>query len=184
MYTFVNGNNNNRILIDKTTGELVREVSFEQREKELDYEEALNKKLNIEKNKSHFDSFSQVNRENYLLSLSMCDKSATTVFLFFLNFMNKMNEVSIELDTLASALGVSKSTVRRGIEVLKKYKYIISIRSGNDMTYIVNPNIAWRNHGYLAEKCRFNGMTKPILPIQMSGLKKLYSSKQKLKIKK
>ncbi len=139
-------------------------ISFEERKQQLIKEKEYEKELNKRKHKSPFSLYCQVNYNQHLFSLCAANPSACTLFLFLLNCIDRKNCVMISYDTIQKVLGVSKSTVTRNIQYLKKYKYIAIIKQGTSNLYVINPYIAWRNGVDKLKTCPFPNLEKPILP--------------------
>lgn len=61
--------------------------------------------------------------------------------------MNKTNAVVMSQATMASILGYSPATIKRGIAMLKSERWIQTVNIGTANGYIINSKVFWRDHG-------------------------------------
>ena len=168
---------------NQITHEFEHRVSFEEREIELERESKRQENEYKESKKSPYNSFTQLNKETYLMALVNINPTASVFFLFFLYKMNKFNEITIKQKTLEDVLNISHATLYRALKYLEETKYICVKRDESVNTYIVNPYIAWNNYGNRISYCRFEKLERPKIEQPFKDIGRLYNYKGILKLK-
>jgi hypothetical protein len=114
------------------------------------------KKLNHEKSRINYetgeieevnDNFVQLYLDNLDLIVKMTSEnpSSVKVFIWLLKHMDKRNALVVSQQALAEATKMSRTTVYRATEYLKKEKALKVFKSGNTNIYAVNAQIAWKS---------------------------------------
>jgi len=122
----------------------------------LQYCIAYMKQLNHEKNKINYetgeieevnDNFVQLYLDNLDLIVKMTSEnpSSVKVFIWLLKHMDKRNALVVSQQALAEATKMSRTTIYRATEYLKKEKAVKVFKSGNTNIYAVNAQIAWKS---------------------------------------
>lgn len=156
-------------------------TSFKTRAAELKAEEEAAKKQEEREKKSPFSNFAQLNLDKmeYLISLSSKSRSAWSLLLFMFRYMNEMNVMSCPQTVFMECLGMSRTTVSKGLGVLMKHGFIHVERNGGFGTYYVNQELVWKTYGNRVQYCEFPTETRLTMPGE-GGVRK----KPKLKRKK
>lgn len=133
------------------------EESFETRERLLAQQKREEEEALKNARKSPFRAFYQVNKEHsedmqWLLKES---PQAFKILLFLFDHMDKYNAVMCSYAVLQEALGISSSTVKRAIHILKKHGFIYIYKSGTSNVYVTNPSLAWNSWGNNVKYCEF-----------------------------
>ena len=123
-------------------------ISFEERQIELEKieeKEEKQRQLNerLRKN-SPFSNFYQFNRDfsKQMIWLAGKNAKAHQILLFLLDQMDSYNALMCSYKVIQEALGISESTAKRGIKLLKEHGFIGVYRSGSSNIYAVNKNLA------------------------------------------
>lgn len=124
-------------------------MTFEERQAQLDKEAADEQNRQKHKKDSPFSNFYQFNREysKEMIWLAGAHPKANAILLFLLDQMDDYNAVMCSYDVMQEALGMSLSTVRRSVKVLKECGFIAIYKSGNSNIYAVNKVLAWSSWG-------------------------------------
>lgn len=138
--------------VDKNTGEVTEhqaDVTFEQRQAELD---AMQEKENVARErerKSPFSNFAQLNLDqtHALIQLTRKSPRAAEIFLFIVQTMDNCNALVCSYKVFEEALGMSSATVTRAIKVLKNSKFIDIKKTGTGNIYLINKELVWKSWG-------------------------------------
>ncbi len=130
------------------------EVSFEERQRQLDEEE---RKEQEKARKSPFTRFYQVNKDTsiYLRKIAKESPKALEVLFFVFDHMDKYNAVVCSYKVLQEALGISSATITRAVKYLKDNGFISVYKTGTSNVYIANPNLVWNSWGNNVKYCEF-----------------------------
>lgn len=134
-----------------------RQMSFEERAKQLQkIEEHENKQREREK-KSRYKDFAQLNKQNviHLIKAAQVNPTALAVLLFFIEHMDKMNAIICSYKVLQEQLDMSQATVARSVKYLKDTGFIHIYKSGSANVYVINDNLVWTNTGDKVKYCQF-----------------------------
>lgn len=135
----------------------INEVSFEQREKELQEEKQKEEQEEKEKHKSPFKRFYQINKDNseYLRSCLKENPKALEMLLFIFDHMDKYNAVVCSYKVFQEALEMSKATIQRAIKYLKDNGFLYIYKTGTSNVYVVNKELVWNSWGKNIQYCEF-----------------------------
>lgn len=124
-------------------------ISFEDRKKDLIYNEKKEKEKREKEKKSPYKNFIQFNKASYKAEDQLLEKSSTAyrVFKFLVQNMDNYNAVMCSHTVLEENLNISNSTVKRAIKLLKSEKFIDIYKSGTSNVYCINKNIVWSSWG-------------------------------------
>lgn len=125
------------------------EVSFEERQKELENQRNYEEKDSERKKKSPYKEFVQVNKATYKAEDWLMSKSpvAYRIFRFLANNMDGYNAVVCSYQVLQEQFDVSKETIRKSIKLLKDKQYIDIYKSGSSNVYAINKEMYWNSWG-------------------------------------
>lgn len=136
-------------VIDKPNILNTNQISFEERQKQLENEE--NKEyLEQEKiKKGPYSNFVQVNRDMYKAEDWLMKNSpvAYRIFRFLVNNMDAYNAVICSYQVIMEALEIGQATVARAIKLLKDRQYIEIYKTGTSNVYSINKNLVWSSWG-------------------------------------
>lgn len=71
--------------------------------------------------------------------------AAFTVLMTLVKQMNKVNSVMISNESLERICGISNSTVKRAIKILREQQWIDVLKVGTSNVYRVNSNVFWQD---------------------------------------
>ncbi len=132
------------------------EISFEERNRQLQPLIAQEKRKGRE---SVYKEFAQLNMEGSLNEKVMNKlfdfPAAGKIFFFIANHMDGYNALIASYAVFQEALGLSNSTVTRGIKYLKDNGFIYIKKSGATNVYLLNPEIMWKSWGNNMKYCEF-----------------------------
>lgn len=133
----------------KQTATTPNNISFYEREKELD-EILLQQEEKIKKSKnSPFTRWTQFNNERTKewIWLMLNYPKASAILLFLVDQMDHYNAVMCSYQVLQEVFNTSQSTVTRSIKILKDNGFIAVIKSGTSNIYAINDDIYWKSYG-------------------------------------
>ncbi|GAA0226407.1 replication/maintenance protein RepL [Metaclostridioides mangenotii] len=124
-------------------------VSFNEREKQLNFESKLEEDVRKREKKSPYKNFLQVNKDYYKAEDWLMAKSpiAYRIFKFLTNNMDEYNAVICSQTVLSENFDVSRATVARAIKLLKEKGYIAVLKSGTSNVYALNDKLVWNSWG-------------------------------------
>lgn len=133
------------------------EVSFEQRARDLAYQDREEQKAAANARKSPFTRFYQVNKDNseYLRSCLKENPKALELLFFIFDHMDKYNAVICSYQVFQEALGMSSRTVSRCVKYLKDNGFLYVYKSGSSNVYVANKDLVWNSWGNNVEYCEF-----------------------------
>lgn len=79
------------------------------------------------------------------VSLANHAPAAFTVLMTLVKQMNKANSVMISNESLERICGVSNSTIKRAIKILREQQWIDVLKVGTSNVYRVNSNVFWQD---------------------------------------
>jgi hypothetical protein len=79
------------------------------------------------------------------VSLANHAPAAFTVLMTLVKQMNKANSVMISNESLERICGVSTSTIKRAIKILREQQWIDVLKVGTSNVYRVNSNVFWQD---------------------------------------
>ena len=145
------------MLVGKNNNILNSEISFEQRQKQLEQDEKKEQeRLKREKN-SPFSRWTQYNNEHTreLMWLTLKHPKAHAILLFLVDQMDTYNAVMCSYQVLQEVLEVSSETIRKNIKILKDNGFIAILKSGASNVYAINDTIYWKSWGNRKQYSKF-----------------------------
>ena len=146
----------NQITVCANPNRVKGEISFEEREKQL---AILSKQEQRKGRESAYKEFAQLNMEGRLNEKVMNKlfdfPAAGKIFFFIANHMDGYNALIASYSVFAEALGLSNSTVTRGIKYLRENGFIYIKKSGTANVYLLNPEIMWKSWSNNMKYCEF-----------------------------
>jgi DNA-binding transcriptional ArsR family regulator len=133
------------------------EVSFEQRQAELDAMDAKEQEQQERAKKSPFARFYQVNKDNshFLRECLDANPTALKVLIFIFEHMDKYNAVICSYAVFQEVLGLSQATIARAIKYLKNNGFLYVYKSGTSNVYVANKDLVWTSWGSNVKYCEF-----------------------------
>lgn len=124
-------------------------MTFEERERELEKQAEDEKRARKKMKDSPFSNFYQFNREHSkeMIWLATKHPKANGILLFLLDQMDSYNAVMCSYKVFQESLGMGQATVARSIKTLKDAGFIDIYKSGSSNIYAVNKNLAWSSWG-------------------------------------
>jgi len=138
--------------VDNETGEVTEhraDATFEQRQAELDANQAREEDEREREKRSPFTHFAQLNLDqtHALIQLTRKSPRAAEIFLFIIKAMDNYNALVCSYKVFEEALGMSSATVTRAIKVLKDSKFIDIKKTGTGNIYLINKELVWKSWG-------------------------------------
>ena len=138
--------------VDNETGEVTEhraDATFEQRQAELDANQAREEDEREREKRSPFTNFAQLNLDqtHALIQLTRKSPRAAEIFLFIIKAMDNYNALVCSYKVFEEALGMSSATVTRAIKVLKDSKFIDIKKTGTGNIYLINKELVWKSWG-------------------------------------
>ena len=145
------------IIVKKNPNLAKNEISFEQRQKELEAITAAEEKTRENAHKSPFTRFYQVNKDHSSDMQWLLDKNpqAFKILLFLLEHMDKLNAVMCSYQVIQEALNIGRTTASTAIKLLKEHGFLYVYKSGTSNVYVVNNDLAWSSWGSNVQYCEF-----------------------------
>lgn len=124
-------------------------VSFDEREEELKRQAELEELARKKAKNSPYSNFYQFNRDysKEMIYLAGKHPKAHQILLFLLDQMDNYNAVMCSYKVFQEALGMSDSTAKRAVKILKENNFIKIYKSGSANIYAVNKKLAWGSWG-------------------------------------
>lgn len=135
----------------------MNEISFEQRQRDLEEQEKRDKDRLKRERKSPFSNFYQVNKDKseYLTSCLRENPKALQLLFFIFDHMDKYNAVMCSYKVFQESLGIGQATVARCVKYLKEHGFIYVYKSGTSNVYVANKKLVWNSWGNNYEYCEF-----------------------------
>lgn len=139
-------------------GEMVADCTFEQRQAELEAEQAREQRIIQNERKSPYRRFIQMNCDDigYLAKLNKVNPPALSILLFILDHMDGTNALICSYAVFEEALEYSRAAVAKGIKFLKDNNFIRTAKTGNAVVYYLNTEIGWKSWGTGYQYAEFN----------------------------
>ena len=124
-------------------------VSFEERKKELQIIDALEKNKRKKEKNSPFIRWTQFNNEHTkeLMLLAIKYPKAHAILYFLVDQMDNYNACVCSSKVLEEVLGISRQTVFKNIKLLKDLGFLAVFKSGNANVYVINDEVYWKSWG-------------------------------------
>jgi len=124
-------------------------MTFDERERDLKKVEEQKAEIKKREGSSPYKRFAQYNLEQTaaLMWLTKYHPNAMLILFFITDQMDKKNALSCTNGVIAEAVGVSKITVIRNVQVLKDNGFIKVLKNGTANVYHVNSKLYWKNKG-------------------------------------
>ncbi len=132
-------------------------LSFEEREIDLEMQKkAEEKALKREKN-SPFSRWTQFNNEHTkeLMMLAIKYPKAHAILYFLVDQMDSYNACICSANVMSEVLGVSRQTISKNVQLLKKLGFIAVLKSGNTNVYTINDKVYWKSWGNKRQYSKF-----------------------------
>lgn len=134
------------------------DVTFEQRERDLQLREECEKRSREREKKSAYSNFAQQNIEMTEALLRIADSPlATKIYFLIVKKMNTKNALVASYQFFMDYFDTSKSSVRRAIQLLETENILQIKRSGGASVYLLNPEVVWKGRGNQVQYCEFEG---------------------------
>ena len=132
-------------------------ISFEQRNRDLQEQERLELEQVKRARKSPFVNFYQVNKDNstYLRSCLKENPKALELLFFIFDHMDKYNAVVCSYRVFQEHLGMAQATIARSIKYLKDNGFLYVYKTGTANVYVANKELVWNSWGSNYEYCEF-----------------------------
>lgn len=132
-------------------------MTFDERQADLDHQEAVEKEAREREKKSAYKSFVQLNNvhQKDLRALARKNVNAFMIFSFFMEHMNGYNAVMCSYKVIQEALGIKRTTASNAIKLLAERGFIHIKRTGGSNVYILNDDLVWKSWGKNMQYCEF-----------------------------
>ena len=156
------------------------QISFEERELQLKEQEKREAEARKREKQSPYKEFAQLNlservNEKVMYELSE-NPAASKLFWFISNHMDGYNALIASYKIFEEALGMSESTITRGIRKLKAMGLLYVKKSGSSNVYLMNPNVIWKSWGNNMKYCEFPAKIMLSLTEQCPDAKEIFSN--------
>lgn len=132
-------------------------VTFEEREKQLEKEqEAEKEELKRAKN-SPFSRWTQFNNEHTkeLMWLALKHPKAHAMLYFLVDQMDEYNAVMCSYEVLQEVLNIGRTTASMSVKILKDNGFIAVLKSGTSNIYAINDSVYWKSWGNNKQYSKF-----------------------------
>ena len=131
--------------------------SFQERRGELSIQDELEDEALRRDRKSAYKRFAQINidTQSHYRSLLKENPNAGIVLSFIIENMGPYNSLICSTTVMVEALGISRSSVIRAVNTLKKRGYIYVMKSSTTNVYVLNYDFAWKSWGNNMRYCKF-----------------------------
>ena len=147
------------VIVTENPNHLKGEISFEERQKQLDEQTAREELEQKKMRNSPYNEFAQFNIESAINVNIMYDlaksPAASQLFWFITKNMDGYNALIASYKVFEEALNLSESTVMRGIKKLKEMGILHIKKSGSTNVYMLNPKVVWKSWGNNMKYCKF-----------------------------
>lgn len=125
------------------------DMTFEQRQRDLQVIEQAEKRQRKEDKNSPYDNFAQMNLEHSKdwRLLSRQNHVAAEILWFLIEHSDRYNALVCSSKILEEALNYSRVTIFRAVNFLKDTGFIDVKKSGNTNVFLINSEIAWKSWG-------------------------------------
>lgn len=146
------------MLVTNETKPMQNQLSFSDREKELQEIAKVQREAEEALRKSPFSHWMQLNLNmgKELRWLMRTNPKAYIVLQFMFEQMDGYNALIASYQVFQEALNMSSATVARAIKVLKEHNFVQVLKSGTSNVYTVNKTIAWKSWGNNYKYCDFD----------------------------
>lgn len=134
-------------IVDKETGEILKESTAQNTVDMIDFSERL-KNQEKKENSSPFTKWTQLNNEHTkdLMTLAVKYPRAHAVLYFLVDQMDNQNAIIVSINALSELMQVSRQTISNSIKILKDTNFIDVHKSGSSNVYSVNNSVFWKSH--------------------------------------
>ena len=125
------------------------DMTFEQRQRDLQTAEEVEKRKQKEAKDSPYKDFTQFNLEHTedWIALTKKNHISTEILMFLMKNSDKYNALVCSVAVLSEALGYGKTSISNAIGVLKRSGFVDIKKSGNTNVFLINKEIAWKSWG-------------------------------------
>lgn len=126
------------------------DVSFEARQRDIAEQERLEEETRElrKKNKSKNWDQHELKYDAYIDYLMKKYPNAARLYTCIRQFMDRSNALVCSQKFFEEYLGVSQSTVKRSIKLLKDLNYVRIAKTGSSNIYYLNPDIDWKGYDH------------------------------------
>jgi hypothetical protein len=138
------------VIIDNDEKRKIRKREIEEEKKQRE---------EIEKNSKKNKNFVMIYRDHMPEMRWLIGKSgiSANIFNFIIEHMDYKNALMCSYAVFVDYFGVSISTVKRAIKLLKDSGFVDILKSGTSNVYIVNYQVAWTAYENQKKYCKFEG---------------------------
>lgn len=124
-------------------------VTFEEREAQLQAQEAAEAEARKREKQSPFSRWTQFNNEHTkeLMTLAIKYPKAHAILYFLVDQMDNYNACMCSTTVMEEVLGCSRQTISKNIKVLKDLGFLAVLKSGNANVYTINDKVYWKSWG-------------------------------------
>jgi hypothetical protein len=131
--------------------------SFKEREAELKAMAMIEENSFKRARQSAYSAWVQLNIDSTeeLIWLATHHPHAQALLLFLFRHMDKYNAVMCSYKVMEEYFSLSRSTLHRAVEVLKRYGFVHILKSGSSNIYVISPDIVWSSWSNNRKYCKF-----------------------------
>lgn len=146
------------IVVTENPNHLKSEISFEERQQQLDEQTAREELEQKKVRNSPYKDFCQTNNKYNTVRAKLILKNApaAAIFQFLSGHIDHYNAVVCSYTVIQEALSISRASIQRGIAYLKENGYITVAKSGTTNVYVLNPQLVWNSWGTNYKYCEFD----------------------------
>lgn len=138
--------------IDRATGEVIEvhnDLTFEQREADLEKAEKAQQRALKNKKESPFDNFTQMNLKHAddWIALSKKSHIAAEILWFLIKNCDRNNAVVCSSKVLEEALNYDRASIFRALKILKESQFVNIKKSGSSNVFLINRELTWKSWG-------------------------------------
>jgi len=133
-------------------------MTFDERADQLAAMDKAEKAAEKREKQSNYKRWAQYNLEQTkrMIELQLNQPRAAAILSFLVDQMDVYNAVICSNEALQDLLGISESTVKRAIKVLKDGQFLTVLKSGKSNVYAINDTIYWKSWGKNIRYSKFN----------------------------
>lgn len=147
------------VIVKENPNHLKGEISFEERQQQIDKEELANEQKIKRKRYSAYKEFAQMNLSETMNEEVMYElgdsPAAMKIFWFIVNHMDNYNALIASYKVFEERFGMSESTITRALRKLKAMGLLYISKSGSANVYTLNPDFVWKSWSTNKQYCEF-----------------------------
>ena len=138
--------------IDKNTGEVIEvrnDLTFKQRENDLEKAEKAQQRALKEDKASAYNDFAQMNLKHAddWIALSKKSHIAVEILWFLIKNCDRHNALVCSSKVLEEALNYDRTSFFRALKILKESKFLDIKKSGSSNVFLINKEPTWKSWG-------------------------------------